>query len=382
MGACYCKAPVIDEVLVDTSDIGERSPTSSESCEDGWPANAKRFGRKHKVARSGRPSSDGLVDQYPHFFSAQEEDSSHGSAMGEVVRHHQQRPASGASDGATLTGIADCVGPIFAHIAGFAASTPKEYVSICKQLSPACANASGDSVVDYWAQMYQSRWPAFYASQSDKGVKNWSEAYKHTKAGSVDCVLEIFDREKKRGFAMSAMPARVSVDVERNGFIARYISASVVPPEFIPACEEHRLRYCPSSVRRRLRPDLPTPAEPQNPEVSVSENYPHRLLTDLDEFEIGQPVELQWKMQYGSPFAWWYGHLEAIRYDQGSSTATATITFPHFPSECRWYRLRVTFGDGQMRACEFGGYTGGLRATNEAENKQWMFFFPQEPVVF
>lgn len=381
MGACYCKALVPDDVLVESSEVSQRSRSGSEGCEDGWPADAKREGRKHKVARRDQPSSDGLAERDLLHPSAQEV-SSHGSVITEVLRLHQQQPTSSPSDGVTLADIAESVGPIFAHIAGYAASMPKEYVSICKQLSPACANASSQSIVDSWAQMYQSRWPAFYASQEDKGVKNWREAYRQTQAGSLELVLEIFDREKKRGFAMSAMPARVSVDVRRNGYIAKYISASVVPPEFIPACEEHRLRYCPSSVRRRLRPDSPSPPEPRTAEVNMAEHYPHRLLTGLDDFEIGQPVELQWKMQYGSPFAWWYGHLEAIRFDEARTTASATIIFPHFPAECRWYRLRVTFGDGQMRACDFGGYTGGLRATNEAENNQWMRFFPKEPVVF
>jgi hypothetical protein len=106
--------------------------------------------------------------------------------------------------------------------------------------------------------------------------------------------------------------------------------------------------------------------------------YPYKVLEGTHGLRVGGGVELQWKMQSGGPFGWWYGHLEALERGADGRRTTATITFPHFPTTSDWYRLRVQVGDGEIRECTFGGYTGGLRATaSDVEKKHWMQFFKQ-----
>lgn len=56
-------------------------------------------------------------------------------------------------------------------------------------------------------------------------------------------------------------------------------------------------------------------------------SYPYRVLEGFSELRIGQGVELQWKMQFGSPFGWWFGHLEELHIDPDRKTALATVTF-------------------------------------------------------
>jgi hypothetical protein len=246
-----------------------------------------------------------------------------------------------------------------------------------------------------WAQTYGERWGAFYEWACFQGPQDWKGLYWGTLFGRHQCILEIFEREKKIGFAMAAMAARVQWCESEGGYIARYLSASEVKPEHIPVDEEHRIRFCPASARQQLRPGSAV-----WPEASMDSDsdgrilqygekvlalptcYPYKVLQGTDGLIVGQGVELLWKMQYGSPFGWWYGHLEALHHDTEGDVATAVITFRHFPSNSRWYRLEVRFGDGEMRPCSFGGYTGGLRAVSEAEHKQWMRYFPQEPIVF
>ena len=41
----------------------------------------------------------------------------------------------------------------------------------------------------------------------------------------------------------------------------------------------------------------------------------------------------------GSPFGWWYGKVE--RLERNGATAAVTLIFPHFPTNSRWYRLRL-----------------------------------------
>ena len=80
-----------------------------------------------------------------------------------------------------------------------------------------------------------------------------------------------------------------------------------------------------------------------------------------------------------SPFR--YGRLDALALSADGS-AQATITFNHFPAGSRWHRLDVVVGDSKVRDCSFGGHTGGIRPVSGEENRQWMMFFPKEPVVF
>lgn len=173
---------------------------------------------------------------------------------------------------------------------------------------------------------------------------------------------------------MGAMPAQVSYESKKEEFVARYLSASEVVPEYIPLCEVHRLRFCPPSARPQLQPGKYSKELSEEAVI-----YPYRVLEGLDGLVVGKGVELQWKMQYASPFGWWYGHLEHLQNDAPAlGLATVTITFPHFKRSSLWYRLQVIVGDERMRVCSFGGYTGGLRGVSDEEHKRWMDFFPKK----
>merc|ERR1712187_985193 len=191
-----------------------------------------------------------------------------------------------------------------------------------------------------------------------------------------------FDREKKLGFAMAATPGKVHYDKKLDSYIANYISASEVLPESIPSIEKHRLRFCPPSVRRALLQDsVVTPSAGTSAEEYCTQ-YPYKVLEGInDDLQVGKAVELQWKMQLGSPFGWWYGWLEALRFES-KQRAVATITFRHFHPDSHLYKLDVTFGDSKLQPCDLGGYTGGLRPVRDAQEVcRWMLFFPEELLV-
>lgn len=288
--------------------------------------------------------------------------------------------------------LVECLPPLFFEIAGYAAEKPQDLANLC--MSARGVTLQLELVVDsLWGSLFERRWPAFHESLRYSGARDWKSLYHDTMSGRCEVTLEVFDREKKLGFAMAAMAARIQYEARLDSYIARYLSASEILPETILATEEHRLRFCPESARNRLRPGYPLASSTigdarveSNTEhakaAACSPSYPYRVLEGFQDLEVGKGVELQWKMQYGSPFGWWFGHLEALHRDPDGKRATATITFRHFPSTSRWYRLEVRFGDSEMHPCSFGGYTGGIRASTEAESKHWMRFFPKELVVF
>jgi len=322
-----------------------------------------------------------------------------------------------------LTTLIDCHEPLIYEIVSYLADTPLDMVYFtrcCVQLSTFASKAA---MMRNWESLYSCRWPAFYDCLRFHGAGNWYSLYRDTLLGRTECTLEVFDRERKPGFAMSAMVAHVlfekAGDDSEGYFIARYLSASEVPLEVIPASEEFRLRFCPAPARKQLNPSCPIPLPEGTRHHDLDEryvvggscsssryfahgrftdtttslsaatsqgdglSYPYAVFRGLKDLKVGDGVELQWKMQMGSPFGWWYGHLEALDRNNDGKTVTATLTFRHFPIASRWHRLRVVVGDGEMRRCTFGGYTGGLQpVVGDASKKRWMRFSPKQLVTF
>jgi len=226
------------------------------------------------------------------------------------------------------------------------------------------------------------RWPAFHVALLFKKEANWQHLYKDMLRGNTACLLEIHDRQKKIGFAMSVMPATVVYEQKLDSYVASYLSANSIPPEVISCSEEHRLRFCPASVCDRLQPGITLPAHALPGQVQEAEDYPNKVLQGIDGLEVGAAVELQWKMQERSPFGWWLGKLEALQVGADSRTAQATVIFTHFCPLSRWHRLSVRVGSGEMLPCHFGGFTGGLRAVSPHEAKEWARFFPKDVITF
>lgn len=254
---------------------------------------------------------------------------------------------------------------------------PKDIVRTCTMSSKSVDEASRAMCARHWERLYCSRWPAFYDAQvhcvATRGeIVDWKKAYCETYSGEFQCVLEVYEREKKKGFIMSCMSAVVVYHACSNSFTANYVSASYVAPENIPFLDRRRLRFCPSSARAQLRPLL-------MPEEGNT-LYSHRILEGTESIKAGAGVELQWKMQRSSPFGWWFGTAESV--ETVGDIAKVTMIFKHFPAASRWYRVTVTVGDGVTRDCPIGGYHGGMRVCTEAESRDWMQFFPKEPVIF
>lgn len=289
-------------------------------------------------------------------------------------------PARGA-ELRSLEAFAEGLQPLLFGIAGWAAASPAGLLRLAFASRSLAAQLE---VLEQplWQALYRRRWPAFHDCLRHHGTGSWRAVYRETLAGQRTCTLEVFEREKKVGFTMSAMPAQVRFDRAQAVYVAKYLSASQVMPEAIPLGEEHRLRFCPPSARHCIQGHLTADLTPQcSKKLSLlAKSYPYSVLEGVSGLEVGSGVELQWKMQSGSPFGWWYGTLEALRVG-GNVPWVATVTFRHFPRDSRWYRLDVEFGDSQVRPCAIGGYSGGLRGVSEREQALWTRFFPGEPVL-
>lgn len=357
-------------------------------------------------ARQMRRSAIRAANSRADFFKC-----SLGSGLGAPLAAPAARPGGTAQaalgprpPGHHFASFVECHEALLQEVARFLADSPQDVLLFCRTLSKrVCVQvrAAEDAL---WNGLYERRWPAFHTSVAHRRLfEEWQRAYRETLDGKVECVLEIFDREKKRGFAMACLPAQVQYVSCVDSYVARYVSASEVHPESIPAEEGYRLRFCPPSARQLLQPgvsqpglDMRTGAPPPPEKKGLQEHdgfqespptacdeiaaYPHRVLEGIEGLTVGQGVELQWKMQQGSPFGWWYGRLEALHQD--GALYRATLTFDHFPTTSRWHRLEICFGDDRMRMCDFGGFTGGIRYVSPDEDQHWQRFFPEGPLQF
>jgi len=209
-----------------------------------------------------------------------------------------------------------------------------------------------------------------------RGMRDWRSLYRDTLDGQCECNLEVLEREKEEGSFSLTRVARVNYDMTCDSYVARYISDSkdALPmPERIPHAEGARLRGSPHPSKAELG------VATDKAEFRVSPDHPHAVVEGTAGFSVGQRVELQWTLEAGSPFGWWFGVLEDLRHHEDGRCAIATITFQHFPTNSRWYRLSFVFGDTEVRPCAFGGFTGGIRAASEADEVRWRTFFRGSP---
>jgi len=281
----------------------------------------------------------------------------------------------------SLTEIIEHVPPILFTIIDFIADRPRNAVRLSCWTASFIHAETRIAAHLLWSTMYERRWPAFHDALSYMGkgkLVDWCTRYRETLFGKTKLILEVYHRELKRGYSMSVMPAHVRFDAKLNAYRAEYISASRALPETIPATDNHRLRFCSAGTRERLELNFVAQQQLQDQNDSAS-CYPYQVLQGTDDLVPGKSVEVQWKMQRGSPFGWWHGSLESIAYEDNGPHATATVTFAHFPRDSHWHRMQVRCGDSEVRANDYGGFTGGIRACSDAEARHWKRFCPKTP---
>lgn len=156
----------------------------------------------------------------------------------QTLKVFQSFPVSSTVVDLSWNNIAGCE-PLLFEVASFLLQEPEDFSRV--MLNTACAWQLRPFLEILWRGMYQQRWPSFYECLACHQAKAWCAMYWQTLRGQIDFPLEIFEREKKLGFSMSVMPARVYYDQHQCAYVATYVSASNVRPESIPISEEHRL---------------------------------------------------------------------------------------------------------------------------------------------
>lgn len=307
-------------------------------------------------------------DSYEHPATSARMEHEHLMLMLEAV--HRRETHDGMAQRLNLMSIAEMTQPLLFNIIEFLADSPWDAVTLCRLTSFSMAATATPFVNRVWSTFFFRKWPAMYECMRFHGVACWQSLYRDTKRGKTECVLEVYHRAKKRGFIMSAMAAVVSYDSTKNAYLAKYISRRNVVPELIPLSEENRLRFVPAFARKLL-------PEPDGPSTAVSTSYLYRILEGTN----GKPcpgfaVEVQWMMQAGSPFGWWYAEIESVQHDQRGNPIEASLIFKQFEPHSPWYRMQAPLGGAERHPCSLGGWLGGLHVLSPEEKKRWLTFLP------
>jgi hypothetical protein len=167
--------------------------------------------------------------------------------------------------------------------------------------------------------------------------------------------MGVHERQLKRGFAMSCMPAWISWDKTHKAFRVVYLSGlTMTPTEYIGGDSFDRLA--------KMRGD---------PYAAFPSNAP-------EEFEQGDACAVQWKMLRNGPFGWWYGTIHNVFKQNG--TWHADVRFTHIVSDSRWHALIIPIGNVAPNEAQSGGFTGGIIKVPPAEVEVWNKFWPSRPM--
>lgn len=167
--------------------------------------------------------------------------------------------------------------------------------------------------------------------------------------------LGVHERQLKRGFAMSIMPADVTWSkVNKNFHVSYTTGLPIVPTE----------RVNMKDARFRFRKLICAPQEVWK--------------TKLEDIEPGIKIAVQWKMLENGPFGWWFGDLVGFIWFDGDKVAD--IRFGHIVSASRWHRLLAPVHAEQVRESPSGGYTGGMIKLTPETAGWFTRFTPLEPM--
>merc|ERR1712032_633885 len=109
--------------------------------------------------------------------------------------------------------------------------------------------------------------------------------------------------------------------------------------------------------------DLPLPEEAKWDLPTLEgcgSKYPNCVLEGIDDFTVGEGVELQWKPTLHQPFVWRFGILKALTCDENRHLATAVASFPDVSPHVMlasepWVQDNIVFGDRCVRPMSSGG---------------------------
>jgi hypothetical protein len=243
--------------------------------------------------------------------------------------------------------------PIIDHITGFL-DDPKDIAALCVT-SPVLWNNMRCNLDVAWKICLRRRWPGIHdALEANLENLDWRQVWRQILSGG-EILMGVHERQLKRGFAMSCMPAWVSWDKHHKVFRAVYLSGlTMTPTEFIGQQSFHRLT--------KIRGD-PYAAHPSSP---------------VEDFTPGVPCAVQWKMLRNGPFGWWYGSMHGVFLQNGQWWGD--VRFTHIVEDSRWHQLLLPIGVSKATEAASGGYTGGVICVPKEEDELWTSFLPQRPM--
>ena len=222
--------------------------------------------------------------------------------------------------------LIDCVTGFLDH--------PKDIASLCA-VNQATWNTMRPHLDQAWKICLQCRWPGIHdALVTNLENLDWRQAWRQILSGG-EILMGVHERQLKRGFAMSCMPAWISWDKTHKAFRVVYLSGlTMTPTEYIGWDSFDRLAKMRGDPYAAFPSDLP------------------------ENFQPGDACAVQWKMLRNGPFGWWYGTIHNVFRMNGQWHAD--VRFTHIVNDSRWHALIIPIGNISPNEAQSGGFTGGI----------------------
>jgi len=243
--------------------------------------------------------------------------------------------------------------PLIDHVTGFL-DHPKDIAALCA-VNTATWNTMRPHLDAAWRICLQRRWPGIHdALATNLENLDWRQAWRQILSGG-EILMGVHERQLKRGFAMSCMPAWISWDKMHKSFRVVYLSGlTMTPTEYIGADCFDRLA--------KMRGD---------PYAAFESDA-------MEDFQPGDSCAVQWKMLRNGPFGWWYGTIHQVFKMNGQWHAD--VRFTHIVNDSRWHQLLIPIGSALPTEAQSGGFTGGIIKVPPQESQVWNKFWPARPM--
>ncbi|KAL6055944.1 F-box domain-containing protein [Balamuthia mandrillaris] len=215
-----------------------------------------------------------------------------------------------------------------------------------------------------WKVICQHHWKYFHWEGKPSGIIYDEEVQGfHPDLRSIDNFKTLFQEllTGKRGYElqvlnslsgreMSAYNGKATWDPAQKAFHVEYISAKGThSSEYLQHCE---------SRMRRIPDDLygDDVFQIKSPDPNVV-------------FQIGDEVEIQWRMKPISPFGWWRGFVKSI------DSESILVDFPQFTESNVWRTVTVARDGTERPNGQTRGFIGGIRKVTPHESLLWKQLF-------
>ena len=191
---------------------------------------------------------------------------------------------------------------------------------------------------------------------------DWKQTLKEVVTGNRASIIQIIDRHLQQGVFLSAYDAIIffqqNNEIAQPHWVVKHFRgmrgiSELTKDEFIPHTPENFYRF------RKIPNSLP---------ISYSQYDLYFDSLNINDYQPGTKVEIQFRFNPGDPFGWWYGVVSSF----DDETSRVKVEFDQFAVGSPWRFETILIGKvGTGNSNPDRNQTGGLRFCTDQDMHHW-----------